>query len=235
MTKAARVGSVFTLLIFCFVLLYIASDFSDGVVSGRYHLAQNGETSILVLKPNHSFEQELSHSGKTEHAEGSWRRLGEGGIAFSKEFLIVSGQEPGADGTTYGEIHKPFGFLVSIALSQYHVLWYGRVDPSPDKNVYGTYTGDEEGVPATLVVKQDHTFEQTVTHLGVAKHAEGTWSLSQNGDIIFSRDFLKTSGDSLREDETASAGNPEGSNLQIVIAVAAKWTTPIFRKRQLPW
>jgi hypothetical protein len=60
-------------------------------------------------------------------------RLGEGGLAFSKEFLVVSGQEPAADGTPYGEMHKDFGLFVSITLKQYHVLWYGRVDPSPEQ------------------------------------------------------------------------------------------------------
>jgi hypothetical protein len=68
---------------------------------------------------------------------GTWRRIGESGVAFSKEFLIVSGQEPGADGTAYGEFDKHFGFLVSLTLSQYYVLWYGRVDPSPTNTISG--------------------------------------------------------------------------------------------------
>jgi hypothetical protein len=173
----------------------------------------------LILKPDHSFQQERNRLGNVESASGTWRRLGESGIAFSKEFMVVSGQEPGPDGTGYGDINKAFGFLVSITLRQYHVLWYGRVDPSPDNTVFGTYTGDEEGVPASLILKEDHTFSQTVSHLGVEKHAEGTWSSSESGDIVFSRAFLKTSGEALTEVETASAWNPKGSNLQIQIAI----------------
>jgi hypothetical protein len=192
-TASARAAGTVLLLVTLFVLWYvIASDYSDGIASGTYHLSQNGETSTLIIKPDHSFQQELNRSGKVQRAEGSWRRLGEGGIAFSKEFLLVSGQEPGADGTAYGQLEKRFGFLVSVALSQYHVLWYSRVDPSPANTVSGTYAGDEEGAPSTLILKPNHTFEQTVRYLADVKHANGTWTTSQNGDIVFSREFLKT-------------------------------------------
>ena len=69
-----------------------------------------------------------------------------GGLAFSKQFLPVVGQELGADGTPYGQIHKTFGLFPFITLAQYHVLWYGRTDPSPSSLTAGTYAGDEEGV-----------------------------------------------------------------------------------------
>jgi hypothetical protein len=236
MTKLARAGGVVALLFLCFVIWYvIAADYSDKVASGSYHLSQNDETSTLILKSDHSFQQELSKHGRVERATGTWRRIGEGGIAFSKEFLTVSGQEPGADGTAYGEIHKRFGFLVSITLAQYHVLWYRRVDPSPSNSVPGTYTGDEEGIAATLVLDPNHTFEQSVSKLGVTKHAKGTWNLTENGDIVFSKDFLKTSGEALRNDETASAWNPKGSILQIQIAVNSKSGVPAFRKSEFLW
>jgi hypothetical protein len=236
MTNSARAWSVVVLLAICFVVWYVlASDYSDSVASGTYHLSQNDETSTLSLKSDHSFQQELSKHGRVERAAGAWRRVGEGGIAFSKEFLVVSGEEPGADGITYGHIHKRFGFLVSLTLSQYHVLWYGRVDPSPSNSVPGTYTGDEEGVAATLVLNPNHTFEQSVTSLGIMKQAKGTWNLTENGDIVFSKDFLKTSGEALREDETASAWNPKGSNLQIQIAVTSRSGVPTFRKSQFLW
>jgi hypothetical protein len=42
------------------------------------------------LNQDRSFQQQLIRDGKVENAEGSWRRLGEGGISFSKEFLKVS-------------------------------------------------------------------------------------------------------------------------------------------------
>jgi hypothetical protein len=224
------------LFVGCFLFWWVvASDYGDTVVSGTYNLKHGGERSTLILKPDHRFEQELTHDGKTERAEGSWRRIGEGGIALSKEFLRVSGQEPGPDGTAYGEIHKRLGFLVSLELAQYHVLWYLRGDPSTGEPVVGTYAGDEPGVPASLVLKPDHTFEQTVTRLEVSKRAVGSWTFNQSGDIVFSKEFLKTSAEPLRDDETASAWNPKGSPLQIVIAVTSSSAAPTFRKKQFLW
>jgi hypothetical protein len=228
-----RLRILFVVLI-CFVLWYtVASDYGDGVTSGTYHLARNGETSILVLKPDHTFQQELRRLGKVEHATGTWHRIGEGGIAFSKEFLMVFGQETGADGTAYGKIHKRLGFFVSLTLSQYHVLWYGKVDPSSSNTITGTYAGDEPGVSATLTLKPDHTFEQAIHTPSITNQAKGSWSFGQSGDIIFSKDFLKASGEALNSNETASAWDPKGSNLQIQIATTAGLGVPTFRKKQL--
>jgi hypothetical protein len=83
-----------------------------------------------------------------------------------------------------------------------------------------------------LVLKPDHTFEQAINSLGVTKQAKGSWSLGQNGDIVFSKDFLKTSGEPLRNEETASAWNPKGTNLQVQIAVTSSSGVPTFRKSQ---
>jgi hypothetical protein len=237
MRKLALIGGVVVLLFICFFLWgAVAMDYGYSVASGTYSLAENGETSTLVLKPDHTFQQILNHSGKLQHAEGTWRRFGEGGIAFSQQFLVLSGQELSAHGIAYAEMHKTLGLFVSLVLADYHVLWYGRVDASPDKTVTGTYAGDEEGVRATLTLKSDHTFEQVITHGGVEKHAKGSWSLNQSGDISFSKEFLKTSGESLRNDETASAWNPSGSNLQIEIAAVSKsGRPPTYHKKQFPW
>ncbi len=121
-------------------------------MSGTYHLAQDGETSTLVLKPDHSFQQELNRSGTVRRAAGSWRRFGEAGIEFSRDFLEVSGQELDPNGISYGHIEKKLGIWVSLALSQSHVLWYGRADPSSGNTVAGTYNRDEQGVRATLIL-----------------------------------------------------------------------------------
>jgi hypothetical protein len=139
MTNSARVGGVFVLLVLCyFVWGASALDCGEALACGTYHLAQNGETSTLILKPDHGFQQDFSKSRKVQHAEGTWRLVGEGGLAFSKEFITVSGQEPGADGTAYVHIQKRFGLFVTLVLSDHDVLWYGRVDPSSDNTVSGT-------------------------------------------------------------------------------------------------
>ena len=90
-------------------------------------------------------------------------------------------------------------------------------------------------MPATLILKRDHTFEQTITRDGVTKNANGNWGVSQTGDIVFSKGFLKTSGECLRDDETASAWDPEGSDLQIQITATSKsGRPPAYRKKLLP-
>jgi hypothetical protein len=233
----SRVLTVMGVLIvgwLCFGLwFFIASNYSDGVVSGTYHLSQNSETSTLILKSDHSFQQVLSRSGYVQHTEGTWRHVGGyGGIAFSKEFMVVTGQELGANGVAYGELTKAFGlFPPSLTLSTYDVEWYGKVASVPGDTALGDYAGDEEGVPATLTLKPDNTFEQTVTHGEVVKHARGSWTLGQTGEISFSKSFIKTTGQSLRDDETASTVGGTGSNLQIQIEVSPKLGIPTFRKR----
>jgi hypothetical protein len=233
MKRLGILSGCFVLVVCCVLWYIVASDYGDGVASGTYHFAEDGETSTLVLKPDHSFQQELTEHGEVKRAAGTWRRIGEGGIAFSSEFLLVSGQEPGADGTAYADIHKNVGLFVSLILRQYHVLWYGRVDPSPTNTVSGTYAGDEPEVAATLTLRPDHTFEQVIHNVSVTNQAKGTWSVGQNGDIIFSKDFLKASGEALRSNESASAWDPHGSNLQIQIAVSSRSGAPTFRKKLL--
>ena len=222
----------------CFGLWFaVASDYSDGVVSGTYHLTQNGETSTLILKPDHSFQQVLKQSNHVQQAEGTWRHVGAfGGIAFSKEFMAVTGQELGANGLSYGDLNKLLGIIPSsITLSTYDIEWYGKVSSVPGETVSGVYAGDEEGVPAALTLKPDHTFEQTVTHIGIAKHAQGTWALNPVGEIVFSKSFINSTGKSVREDETASTVGGAGASLQIEIAVNPKLGVPTFRKSLFTW
>ena len=213
--------------------LAIASNYGDSVAVGTFHLRQGSESSNLILKADHTFQQDVTQNGATQRCEGEWRRIREGGLAFSKQFLPVTGQELGADKTPYGNLQKALGIFPSIALAQYHVVWYGRTDPSPASLIAGMYAGDEEGVTANLVMKNDHTFDQEVTHAGLARHARGTWSVRENGDLLCSKDFLKTSGESLTTVETASAWDPKGSNLQIEIAVNPSLAQPVFRKSML--
>jgi hypothetical protein len=234
MKRLLILGGCLVVLVASFVLWYmVASDYGDGVAAGTYQFAEDGESSTLVLDPDHSFQQEQREYGDVKRATGTWHRVGEGGIAFSKEFLRVSGQELGADGTAYADMHKDFGVFVSLVFRQYQVLWYGRVDRSPANTAPGTYAGDEPGVSATLILKEDHTFEQVIHAVNVTKQAKGSWSAGQNGDINFSKDFLKASGETLRSDETASAWDPMGSNLQIQITMTSKSGVPTFRKKQL--
>lgn len=220
-----------------FVLWFaMASDFSDSVFCGTYKFAQENERSILTLKPDHTYQQELISTGGKQTVSGTWRKVAEGGVAFSKEFLVVDGQELGADGTSYGDIHKTLGmFASSLVLSDYDMEWYGKGTNSEDQSLYGTYAGDEEGVPATLTIRADQTFEQSVSHNGIAKQAQGTWSLNQSGGVVFSKAFIKTTGESLRDNETASTHDAKGPSLYIEVDAHSKSGKPVFRKKLLPW
>jgi len=108
-------GLVILTLLFC-AWYSIAADYGYKAVSGKYRFQGEDEISTLILTPDHSFRQELNRSGTTEHARGSWQRIGEGGVVFSKEFLRVKGQTARQDGQVDGEIVKRYLELVpSIA------------------------------------------------------------------------------------------------------------------------
>jgi hypothetical protein len=127
------IGGVLLLIYLVFAFWFMdAGNFSDGTVSGRYALRLSGETSILILKQDHTFQQELDRAGTVRLAQGSWRVSGEGHIAFSKQFLRVSGQEISPAGQAYGQIENRFG-LLSITLAPnpngptFHKKLFGRV------------------------------------------------------------------------------------------------------------
>jgi hypothetical protein len=101
----------------------VASDYSDAAASGTYQLTHKGVRSTLVLQADHSFTQEVSDSAGVRHAAGTWRRVGEGGVAFSRDFLTLPGQQRGEDGTAYADMQKQFGILIHLSLRTYQVVW----------------------------------------------------------------------------------------------------------------
>jgi hypothetical protein len=116
-TTRKSIGVVILLAFITFTFWYVeAGNFSDSKMSGTYILQRGGEMSTLILGLDHNFHQELNRSGTVSRAEGSWRVSGEGHIAFSKEFLKVSGEEMSPAGQAYGQIENWFG-LVSITLA----------------------------------------------------------------------------------------------------------------------
>lgn len=232
MKTTLRAG-LFCLCIAAVEWLVVASDYRDSVFLGTYSCKQGVSSSTLVVRSNQTFQQTVTSRGVTQSRTGTWRRVGEGVIAFSGDFLPLPGQELAADGTSYGRLSKSFSVLPTITLAQDHVLWYSRTTPAQSTSVAGTYVGDEEGTPATLVLRKDRTFEQAVTFAGQTSRSHGTWSVRKDGDILFSKDFLKTSGEPLTSNERASASPPKGSNLQIEVAVDPTLAPPVFRKKVL--
>ena len=59
-----------------------------------------------------------------QRAEGTWGRVGEGGITFSREFLTFSGEQRGEDGTAYSDMERKFGIWIRLSLRTYTVVWY---------------------------------------------------------------------------------------------------------------
>jgi hypothetical protein len=223
------IGGIFVAVVCLGTWGVAAMDYGDGVAAGTYVFERNGESSTLVLRPNHTFQQTRRVGSSEQHSEGTWRHSGEGGVSFSKEFLVVTGDEPEPDGTTFSEIHKRLGLFTSLRLRQYHVLWYGKAGTGD--SVVGTYTGDEPDVITTLILDADHSFTQTIKHDAVTNSANGKWNQDADGTIRFSRQFLKTSGEPLSGDELASSIDPQGSSLQIEISLSEHIAEPVFYKR----
>jgi hypothetical protein len=229
-----KIAGVLVLFACLFMWAVAAIDYGDSVAMGKYRFERNGESSSLELKPDHTFNQTWRLGKNEQHSEGTWHRVGEGGISFSKEFLPVTGDEPGPDGESFADMHKTLGLFTSLKLHQYHVLWYGKTDSST--SVAGTYKGDEPNVDATLILNADHSFTQTVTRDSIEHHATGTWNQDSSGTIRFSQEFLKTSGEPLTSNESAYTGvDPKGSNLQIEISVSEHVPEPVFTKRLHLW
>jgi hypothetical protein len=224
-------GAIFIAVVCLFLWAVVAMDYGDSVASGTYTFTHGEETSTLVLETNHTFRQTRRIGNVQEQAAGTWRRVGQGGISFSKEFLVVTGDEPEPDGTTFCDMHKFLGIFPSLRLRQYHVLWYGK--ESAGDSLVGIYKGDEPNVTATLALGADHSFTQEVVQNNVNKRAVGTWKQDSNGTVLFSKQFLKTSGEALSPYEKASSMDPRGSNLQIEISQSEHFAEPVFRKHLL--
>lgn len=130
MNKPARkVAGVIAILLACLVWWWMSWDFSDRFVAGRYIARSKGQRTILVLNADHSFNQEIRANTATVHANGSWRRIGEGGIVFSENFLRLSNAATG-DNEIYGNLDNTFGFWTLTLDSKYndqtkyHKIWF---------------------------------------------------------------------------------------------------------------
>jgi hypothetical protein len=114
----------------CLVWWWMSWDFSDQFVAGKYIARSKGQRTILVLNSDHSFTKESSAEGTAAvHANGTWRRIGRGGIVFSQSFLRSSNTVTGGN-EIYGTLDNTFG-LWTLTLkpeyndqAKYHKLWF---------------------------------------------------------------------------------------------------------------
>ena len=147
---------------FCVVWLAVAMNFSDSVAAGTYYFSEPGFQSRLVLLPDHTFHQELTRPGHAAAgANGTWRRLGESGISFSPQFLVLPGMESYADGEPYGVMRKTLGLFVHLEMADGAVLQCCKID-STGESLAGAYKcSDEPNATVLLEAKPDHTFTQS--------------------------------------------------------------------------
>jgi hypothetical protein len=108
------------LILALFVLLWFGygyvADYEDSVASGSYVSRTGGVTSTMILRIDHSFHQERTTGEEKEQADGTWRRIGEGGLVFSKGFLELPGQRVMSDGTAYATLYKTLGLWPFISM-----------------------------------------------------------------------------------------------------------------------
>jgi hypothetical protein len=106
-TKAAALF-VGVIAIFWFGYIWVA-DYGDGVASGTYEARSDGQRTTLVLRPDHTFHQTRVNSGVPQQADGTWRRIGEGGLVFSGPILALPHQRLMPNGDAYATLYKTAG------------------------------------------------------------------------------------------------------------------------------
>jgi hypothetical protein len=147
--------------------------------------------------------------------------------------LALPGQQLGEDGTAYVDMQRQFGILLQLAARTYTVVWYGKTEPI-NNQLYGRYEDKNGLYPSSLVLSSEGTFDEDVVGGARSTTARGTWNIDSDGDVGFSKEFLKPSGLPLEKNETAKALNPRGSNF-LQIEIAAGGASPIYQKKQILW
>lgn len=86
------------------------ADYGYSAVAGTYVYQDDKQKATLILFQNHVFDEVLVTGNGTEKARGSWERSGEAGVAFSPDFLILTGQSKAGD-HVWGHVRKTLGGL----------------------------------------------------------------------------------------------------------------------------
>jgi hypothetical protein len=120
MTRTVLVRAAFGILLsivlfFAWWYVYANNDYS--ALAGTYIFEGNGEKCTLYLRPDRTFEQELSRSGETQKSQGHWHRYGQAHVSFSNEFLKLSGEELNASGEAHGQFDKTLGIFPTLTLA----------------------------------------------------------------------------------------------------------------------
>jgi hypothetical protein len=93
-------------ILFC-VWFNIASDYDPPRLAGTYTFRTANLSTVLKLNADETFTQTLTTNGQTKSGKGTWRRVGEGGVGFSGDFLRLPGQRSIADSPGSDEASNP--------------------------------------------------------------------------------------------------------------------------------
>ena len=138
MERKARIASLsFFGVLFAFCIWwFFASNYDYSALAGTYAFYGEGVSSKLVLNEDQSFHQEVTRSGQTMTANGTWSRFGEAGVNFSIQFLRVPGAKTFVEnfGKGYGsmEDNEFFGHFEKV-LGLYPIL---KIDGNPPEPTF---------------------------------------------------------------------------------------------------
>jgi hypothetical protein len=105
--SARAAGTTLILMVLFCIWFNIASDYDPPRLAGTYTFQNSNVSSVLRLKADETFTQTLTADGQTKQAQGSWHRIGEGGVVFSGDFLRLPGQRSYADSPASDEASWP--------------------------------------------------------------------------------------------------------------------------------
>jgi hypothetical protein len=111
---------------------YVASNYDYSALAGTYTFRQHDVKVTLTLRRDRTFHQELKTQSGSQRADGTWRRIGAGGVVFSLGFLRVPGAKDYREefpDRTYGtpEDEEYFGHFEKV-LGLYTIL---KLNPDP--------------------------------------------------------------------------------------------------------
>ena len=106
-----------------------AANYDYAALAGTYRFHDKKIRCTLKLHEDRTFQQTVEDGASLKQANGTWRRIGEGGVDFSVEFLPIPGAKtfvdefPGkGDGSSqdqsyYGRFEKLFGLYPLLRLN----------------------------------------------------------------------------------------------------------------------
>jgi hypothetical protein len=113
----AKAGAWFLAIVSMLWFGYMwVADYGDGVTAGTYEALVDGQRSTLLLRRDHTFHQTRLGGGVSAETDGTWRRIGEGGLVFSGGMLPLPRQLLMPNGDAYATLYKSYGIWPFMSL-----------------------------------------------------------------------------------------------------------------------